>query len=250
MAEIPLPLRMIERPAGLDAVAGVPGVGSDRRVARAAAGCRRGRRASAPGSARRRRNRRPPAHQKPAVPVVGEQQLEVDLGLDDARHLTVRGRARRARQVLPPYRCAGRSARAPPDRRTRAELRRQGAAHAPTAARPAATARFANWRWMRGIEVSFVSSGWTQPYQRPAFRSSPAAGPEDRPTSRIMAARMPPLDGLRVLESDPRAGRPLLRHAARRHGGRGPQDRGADARGRHARLGAAPATAGAPSSSA
>ena len=40
--------------------------------------------------------------------------------------------------------------------------------------------------------------------------------------------------------SDARAGRPLLRHDARRHGRRGHQDRGADRGRRHAHMGAAP----------
>ncbi len=88
--EVLLPLRVVERPARVDAAAGVPCVGPHRRVAPlqgAAPVCEQVARlvldAADEAAAA--------AHQEPAVPVagLGQQQLEVDLRLDDAGHPAV-----------------------------------------------------------------------------------------------------------------------------------------------------------------
>ena len=92
VAEVLLPSRMIECPARLDAAAGVPGVGPDRGVAalqRASAVRveRAGLVLHAPHEAAAA------AHQETPVPVVGQQQLEVDLRLDGPGDLAVRRQA-------------------------------------------------------------------------------------------------------------------------------------------------------------
>ena len=89
VAEVLLPLGMVEGPGGRAAGRRVPGVGPRRRVA-ALEG-------AAPMRVERARlvldaahEATPAPHQEPAVPVVGQQQLEVDLGLDDPLHPAVR----------------------------------------------------------------------------------------------------------------------------------------------------------------
>ena len=119
-----------------------------------------------------------------------------------------------------------------------------GVAHAAAAARPAATAAFTNGRWMRAIVASPCIVRTVPPYQRPAAVSRAATVP-DRPPGASRRAHIiaaPDASSRRTARarSHPGAGRPLLRHDARRHGGRGAQDRGARARRRHPRLGAAP----------
>ena len=99
MTEVLLPLGVVERPAGLDTVPGVPGVGPDRRVA------------ALQGAAAMRVQRArlvlhgsdeaaAAAHQEAAVPVVGQQELEVDLRLDGPGHLAVRRQLGLARHTL------------------------------------------------------------------------------------------------------------------------------------------------------
>ena len=91
MAEVLLPLRMVERPASLEDARRVSGVGPGRRVAALE-------RAAPVGVERERvvlhaaREAVAAAHHEPPVPVGGvrQQQLEVDLGLDHTGHPAVR----------------------------------------------------------------------------------------------------------------------------------------------------------------
>ena len=100
VAEVLLPLGVVEGPARLEDVPGVPGVGTDGRVAaREGAAAVREERARVVLHAAGEAVAAP--HQQPAVPVGrrGQQQLEVDLRLDHAGHPAVRrnGAARRHR---------------------------------------------------------------------------------------------------------------------------------------------------------
>ena len=90
VAEVLLPSRMIGGPSSPRCRCRCVRCRSPPSRSRAAGGFRRGRRACAPGSARCPRNRRRPPIRKRPFQSSGQQQLEVDFGLDGPGHLAVR----------------------------------------------------------------------------------------------------------------------------------------------------------------